>query len=60
MQENGGIRVHDLNSHLGTVVNGQAIGAHFGSDWAPLRIGENTIIAGGEKSPFVFRIIVER
>lgn len=48
--------VHDLESTLGTVVNGEAIGKHFSTDYANLRPGENTVVAGGDASPFVFRV----
>lgn len=51
--------MHDLDSYLGTIVNGQPIGAAFGADRVPLRPGENTVVAGGTQSPFSFRVIVE-
>src|SRR3984957_760966 len=44
----------DLRSTLGTIVNGEPIGDHFRGDEAPLRAGENEVIAGGVNSPFVF------
>jgi len=50
--------VRDLRSTLGTIVNGQPIGDHFRSDDAPLRAGENEVIAGGVESPFVFSVFV--
>jgi CRP/FNR family cyclic AMP-dependent transcriptional regulator len=53
-----GYVVRDLNSTLGTLVNGKPIGHHFASDTAPLRQGENTIMAGGSESPFAFSILV--
>jgi hypothetical protein len=46
--------VWDLGSTLGTIVNDSAIGHHFGKDSAPLRRGENRIVAGGWHSPFAF------
>jgi hypothetical protein len=49
--------VRDLRSTLGTIVNGEPIGDHF-SDEAPLRAGENEVIAGGVKSPFVFSVFI--
>jgi hypothetical protein len=52
----GGHQVRDLCSTLGTIVNGQPIGNHFGTDHAPLSVGENEVIAGGADSPFVFSI----
>jgi len=48
--------VYDLESTLGTVVNGEAIGIHFNTDYASLRPGDNTVVAGGHASPFVFRV----
>lgn len=48
--------VQDLESTLGTEVNGDAIGVHFGSDQAVLAAGENTVVAGGHGSPFLLRI----
>jgi CRP/FNR family cyclic AMP-dependent transcriptional regulator len=55
----GGIEVRDLGSHLGTLVNGIAIGRAFSRDAAPLQAGGNTVIAGGDGSPYVFRLVVE-
>jgi hypothetical protein len=54
----GGHHVRDLCSTLGTIVNGEPIGDHFRTDDAPLRVGENEIIAGGVDSPFVFSVSV--
>jgi pSer/pThr/pTyr-binding forkhead associated (FHA) protein len=48
--------VRDLRSTLGTIVNGEPIGTHFRTDDAPLRAGENEVIAGGVDSPFVFSV----
>jgi CRP/FNR family transcriptional regulator, cyclic AMP receptor protein len=50
--------VRDLNSTLGTIVNGEPIGNHFRGDDAALRAGENEVIAGGVDSPFVFSIFI--
>jgi len=52
----GSYHVHDLRSTLGTIVNGEPIGTHFRIDDAPLRAGENEVIAGGVDSPFVFSV----
>lgn len=52
------ICVRDLHSHLGTDVNGSFIGLQFGHDIATLKPGDNTVIAGGYGSPFVFRLHV--
>lgn len=50
--------VRDLGSHLGTIVNGTRIGGDEGPRTAPLDPGENSVIAGGESSPFAFKIMV--
>lgn len=55
-----GFRVRDLGSTLGTQVNGASIGHHFASDNAPLQDGENTLVAGGVGSPYVFRVVVSK
>jgi hypothetical protein len=52
----GGYHVRDLRSTRGTIVNGEPIGTHFRTDDAPLRAGENEVIAGGVDSPFVFSV----
>jgi len=54
----GNYYVRDLRSTLGTIVNGEPIGEHFRGDDAPLRAGENELIAGGVDSPFVFSVII--
>jgi hypothetical protein len=41
-----------------TIVNGEPIGEHFRGDDAPLRAGENEVIAGGVDSPFVFSVFI--
>jgi hypothetical protein len=56
--QGGGVVVRDLNSTLGTIVNDRAIGREFPIDSAPLHGGENTIVAGGKGSPFVFKVTV--
>src|SRR5690606_13029997 len=48
--------VRDLGSTLGTMVNERSIGREFPLDSAPLRPGDNTIVAGGKGSPFVFAV----
>jgi CRP/FNR family cyclic AMP-dependent transcriptional regulator len=53
-----GFVIRDLNSALGTAVNGQPIGSDFRSDVAELKRGQNEIIAGGFGSDFVFRALV--
>ena len=54
----GQLLVSDLGSTLGTIVNGQPIGHNFMSDAAPLRRGENQIVAGGWGSSFAFSLSV--
>lgn len=48
--------LRDLGSFLGTDLNGEYLGHHFASDSAALRIGENSIVAGGVGSPFAFKV----
>ena len=50
----GQVLVCDLNSTLGTIVNGRPLGRDFPGDSAPLHMGENTLVAGGKGSPFAF------
>ena len=54
--EDGGVVVRDLESTLGTLVNDRSIGRDFPLDSVPLHQGENTIVAGGRGSPFVFSV----
>jgi CRP/FNR family transcriptional regulator, cyclic AMP receptor protein len=54
LRDDDDIVVRDLNSTLGTIVNGQPLGHAFPIDSAPLRRGENSVVAGGAGSPFVF------
>jgi CRP/FNR family transcriptional regulator, cyclic AMP receptor protein len=56
--EGGEVVVRDLGSTLGTIVNNRSIGRDFPLDSVPLRPGENTIVAGGTGSPFVFAVTV--
>jgi CRP/FNR family transcriptional regulator, cyclic AMP receptor protein len=56
--EGGEVVVRDLGSTLGTIVNDRSIGRDFPLDSVPLRPGENTIVAGGTGSPFVFAVTV--
>jgi hypothetical protein len=57
-KRDGSYYVRDLCSTLGTIVNGEPIGEHFRGDDAPLRAGENEVIAGGVDSPFVFSLFI--
>jgi len=56
--ENGGIWLRDLNSELGTIVNGTPLGRDFPHDVLALRAGANSVVAGGKGSPFEFTLIV--
>jgi hypothetical protein len=58
LEEGGEVVVRDLGSTLGTLVNNRSIGRDFPLDSVPLRQGENTIVAGGTGSPFVFAVTV--
>jgi hypothetical protein len=57
-QRHEGYHVRDLRSTLGTIVNGQPIGGHFGTDDVLLRCGENEVIAGDVGSSFVFSVSI--
>jgi len=50
--------VMDLGSTLGTEVNGEPLGYHFGKDFEYLKVGENRIVAGGLDSPFTFTVLM--
>jgi hypothetical protein len=50
--------VRDEGSRLGTLVNGVLVGQHAGRSSAPLRAGDNAVVAGGRDSPFAFRVVV--
>jgi hypothetical protein len=54
LKDNGTVLVRDLNSTLGTIVNGQPLGHDFPVDSAPLHKGDNSVVAGGDGSTFVF------
>ena len=56
VKQGGEVVVRDLASTLGTIVNDRPIGRDFPADSAPLHEGENTIIAGGRGSLFVFAV----
>jgi CRP/FNR family cyclic AMP-dependent transcriptional regulator len=57
-RRDGSYHVRDLCSTLGTIVNDEPIGNDFRTDDAPLRAGENEVIAGGVDSPFVFSVFI--
>ena len=54
----GNFIIRDLGSALGTQVNDDSLGVNFPKDFIALRDGENTVIAGGPQSPFVFQLKV--
>ena len=54
----GGLAIEDAQSRLGTAVNGEPIGGPFFRSRARLHRGENSVVAGGEGSPFVFSVNV--
>lgn len=54
-----GVALVDATSTLGTLVDGVALGEPFARSRLPLGPGEHRIVAGGEGSPFVFRLRVE-
>ncbi len=56
----GQMFVRDLDSHLGTMVNGRRIASFEHSAGARLGFGPNLVQAGGIDSPYRFRIVVER
>ena len=51
--------VRDLGSHLGTQLNGVALHEAMSRDREPLQMGDNTIVAGGLDSHFVFTLRLE-
>ena len=53
-----GLQLRDLESKLGTAVNGTYLGHNFGKDTELLIKGENVIIAGGVNSHFRFRAVL--
>lgn len=52
----GRLLVIDRGSRLGTIVNGRPIGLPGGPTTAPLHVGENQIIIGPPRSPYVFSV----
>jgi hypothetical protein len=60
VKHEGRLAVRDLQSRLGTVVNGTRIAVFEESDLAELTLGDNTIQTGGTESPYRFHVIVQR
>jgi len=52
------IYIRDCNSEFGTIVNDRNLGRDFAVDQVALRPGENTVVAGGDGSPYRFLIDV--
>jgi hypothetical protein len=57
LQTQDGFQVRDLDSTLGTSVNGVFLGTHFGTDLTSLKQGENIVAAGGVDTKFKFRLV---
>ncbi len=55
----GRLVTKDLDSHLGTIVNGTRIAKFEERSLAGLIRGPNEIQTGGVESPYCFRVIVE-
>ncbi len=55
----GELVIRDSSSYHGTTVNSQRIGNDRGTNMAPLRFGENSIIAGSTDSPYCFTLLIE-
>ncbi len=60
VKHNGHMYVRDLDSHLGTIVNGRRIASFEHSKLAELGFGANLVQAGGVDSPYSFNIVVEK
>ena len=57
-REGGGLVLRDRGSYLGTIVNGEHIGGKRTKGEARLKVGENTLVVGGARSPFRFTLVV--
>ncbi|MEW6356641.1 MAG: response regulator [Planctomycetota bacterium] len=55
-----GCCARDLNSRLGTIVNGEPIGAHMPAVMADLKPGRNTVVLGNDRSPYVFSVFLKK
>ena len=58
LRRDGRIGVRDMGTIAGTIVNGTAIGRASPDAFAPLRPGDNAVVAGRAGSPFRFRIYI--
>jgi hypothetical protein len=62
IEARGGIlSLHDLGSHLGTMVNGRHISRFDPEQSAALRLGSNDVVAGGIESPdrFIIEVVAK-
>ncbi len=60
VEHEGRLAVRDMQSRLGTSVNGARIAGFEQTDLAELTFGENSIQTGGTDSPYRFHVIVRR
>ncbi len=60
LEHEGRLAVRDMQSRLGTSVNGARIAEFEQTDLTELTFGENSIQAGGTDSPYRFHVIVRR
>lgn len=58
-KSHGWLVVRDLDSEIGTTVNGVRLTPHEPPSTAPLVYGENTVTAGDPDSPFAFSVRVD-
>ena len=58
--DQGGVAIRDRGSYLGTVVNGTSIGGGHRRAALALREGENEVSLGSSRSPYRFRVVVEK
>jgi CRP-like cAMP-binding protein len=59
-QLGGKVVIHDRGSYLGTMVNGQVIGGHRREGDVELNEGENEVTVGRQRSPYRFKVVVEK
>lgn len=61
LEERDGILiVRDLDSYLGTIVNGRSVSRFGNSKTIPLAFGSNLVVTGGIESSYRFTVLVER
>ena len=56
IRRDGRVGVHDMGTPAGTIVNGTLLARTSLNAFAPLRLGDNTVVAGHKGSPFRFRL----